>query len=84
MNPIKTMVLSDGSKYEGHLSKKLPEGVGRKTSKTGDYYIGEFSNGLEHGYGSWYNKQGTLQYRECGTKESLPWAITELCKHSMG
>jgi hypothetical protein len=63
VNPIKTMVLSDGSKYEGHLSKLLPEGVGRKTSKTGDYYIGEFSNGLEHGYGSWYNKQGILQYQ---------------------
>jgi hypothetical protein len=63
VNPIKTMVLSDGSKYEGHLSKQIPEGVGRKTSKTGDYYIGEFSNGLEHGYGSWYNKQGTLQYQ---------------------
>ena len=63
VNSIKKMVLSDGSKYEGHLSKQLPEGVGRKTSKTGDYYIGEFSNGLEHGYGSWYNKQGTLQYQ---------------------
>jgi len=63
VNPIKTVTLSDGSKYEGHLSKLLPEGVGRKTSKTGDYYIGEFSNGLEHGYGSWYNKQGTLQYQ---------------------
>jgi hypothetical protein len=63
VNPIKTMVLSDGSKYEGHLSKQLPEGVGRKTSKTGDYYIGEFSNGLEHGYGSWYTKQGILQYQ---------------------
>ena len=63
VNPIKTMVLSDGSKYEGHLSKQLPEGVGRKTSKTGDYYIGEFSNGLEHGFGSWFNKQGTLQYQ---------------------
>jgi len=63
VNPIKTLILSDGSKYEGHLSKQLPEGVGRKTTKTGDYYIGEFSNGLEHGYGSWYNKQGTLQYQ---------------------
>ena len=63
VNPIKTVTLSNGSRYEGHLSKQLPEGVGRKTSKTGDYYIGEFSNGLEHGYGSWYNKQGTLQYQ---------------------
>ena len=63
VNPIKTVTLSDGSKYEGHLSKQLPEGVGRKTSKTGDYYIGEFSNGLEHGFGSWFNKQGTLQYQ---------------------
>ena len=63
LNPIKTLDLSDGSKYEGHLSKQLPEGVGRKTSRTGDYYIGEFSNGQEHGYGSWYNKQGTLQYQ---------------------
>ena len=63
VNPIKTLILSDGSKYEGHLSKQLPEGVGRKTSKTGDYYIGEFSNGLEHGFGSWFNKQGTLQYQ---------------------
>ena len=40
----------------------MPEGNGKFIEKEGEYYIGEFKNGLKHGKGKEYRKSGVLIY----------------------
>jgi len=52
--------LSNGDRYEGMTSNGVPQGVGKRISKDGSYYIGDFVNGKENGQGTWFNKQGMI------------------------
>ena len=40
----------------------LPDGTGKMIYEEGDYYIGEFKEGLQHGKGKYYSNKGRLIY----------------------
>ena len=48
--------------YEGELVDGKCEGKGKYIFETGDYYIGEFKNGLREGKGFQYYKNKNYQY----------------------
>ena len=48
--------------YEGDLINGICEGKGKYIFENGDYYIGQFKNGLRDGLGKQYYKNKQLQY----------------------
>jgi hypothetical protein len=48
--------------YEGDWINDKREGFGKDISCHGDYYLGEFKNGLMNGKGKLYDKNGNLLY----------------------
>ena len=48
--------------YEGDLVDGKCEGKGKYIFENGDYYIGNFSNGVREGLGNQYYKNNELQY----------------------
>ena len=55
--------LPNGDKFEGIAIEGVPNGIGKKVSSNGTIYQGEFKDGIEDGYGTWYNKKGTLKFQ---------------------
>ena len=49
-------------KYEGEFINDKFEGNGKYIWKGGEYYIGQWKNGLKHGRGKLYYKNGNLMY----------------------
>ena len=49
-------------KYEGDFINDKYEGNGKYIYENGEYYIGEFKNGLKHGKGIEYYKNGNIKY----------------------
>jgi hypothetical protein len=47
-------------KYEGRFYNDKFEGTGVFFSDNGDFYVGDFKNGLKHGNGILYNKKGDV------------------------
>ena len=48
--------------YEGDFISGLPNGFGKCFYETGNYYIGQFYNGVRHGKGTIYYKNGCVKY----------------------
>jgi hypothetical protein len=44
--------------YRGHFGGNLREGTGEYEAINGDYYVGDWKEGVEEGNGFWSNKQG--------------------------
>ena len=42
----------------------MPEGKGRMTQSNGDFYHGQWKNGLEEGKGTYWETKGVLYYGE--------------------
>lgn len=55
--------LPNGDKFEGIAVEGVPHGIGKKVSSNGTIYQGEFKDGIENGYGTWYNKKGILKFQ---------------------
>ena len=49
-------------KYEGDFVNGKIEGEGKYFSENGEYYIGQWSNGRQHGKGKMYYKNGNIRY----------------------
>ena len=49
-------------KYEGDFVNGKSEGHGKYIYEDGEYYIGQYLNGLKHGKGIVYYKNGTIKY----------------------
>ena len=49
--------------YEGDLINGKCDGNGKYVFKTGDFYIGQFKNGLREGKGTQYYKNEKIQYK---------------------
>ena len=49
-------------KYDGGFVNDKYEGNGKYIYESGDYYIGQFLNGLKHGKGKEYFKNGIIKY----------------------
>ena len=49
-------------KYDGDFVNDRYEGYGQYNLENGDYYTGEWANGLRHGNGAFYSK-GKLRYK---------------------
>ena len=57
------MYYKDGTiQYEGNYINDMPEGKGKFVHENGEYYIGEFQNGLRNGKGTIYYKDGKIYY----------------------
>ncbi len=52
--------LPNGDKYEGMTVKGIPHGQGKRLAKDGSSYLGEFKNGKENGYGTWFDSRGII------------------------
>lgn len=61
--PIKRLVLKTGEEYFGHVINGVPNGFGKKKSKQGTNYQGEFKDGLEHGYGISFGIKGQITFQ---------------------
>ena len=48
--------------YEGDFKEGKPNGIGKCVYDNGNYYIGEFLNGIKHGKGKIYYKNGHIKY----------------------
>ena len=48
--------------YEGDFVNNKPEGNGKDIYQNGDYYIGQFKNGLRNGIGTMYYSNGNIMY----------------------
>ena len=59
---IKTIIYTDGSKYSGHVSNDLPEGLGEFKHKNGDIYKGNFLNGHANGIAT-YTTYSNVVYK---------------------
>jgi len=68
LKPNQSITLEEGSSYQGFLADGIPHGVGKKNASNGSYYIGEFYQGMEEGFGSWYDKKGKLIYQGAWSK----------------
>jgi TPR repeat protein len=68
LKPNQSITLEDGSTYQGFLADGIPHGLGKKNASNGSYYIGEFYQGMEEGFGSWYDKKGKLIYQGAWSK----------------
>ena len=54
----------DNIKYEGDFIKDKFEGYGKYIFKNGNYYIGQWLNGLMNGEGTYFYKNGNIKYKE--------------------
>lgn len=63
--------LRDGSFFEGHFRDDQPDGVGRQREADGTTYVGEFSQGRRHGFGTLYGPDGSELYKG-QWKDGLP------------
>ncbi len=54
-----SLTLSDGSKYDGEILKKKPDGQGSMTYGNGDKYQGQFKEGKREGQGTYTDGDGT-------------------------
>ena len=48
--------------YEGDFKEGKPNGIGKCVYDNGNYYIGEFLNGIRHGKGTIYYKNNNIKY----------------------
>ena len=48
--------------YEGDYINDKKEGNGKYIWENGEYYIGQFKNGLSHGKGTMYYSNGKIKY----------------------
>ena len=55
------LLLSNGDRYEGMTIKGIPNGSGKRISKDGSSYLGGFKDGMENGYGTWFDKRGIIK-----------------------
>ena len=56
-----TLYYKDGKiEYEGDFLEGNYDGEGKYIYENGDYYVGEFKNGLCHGKGKEFDKEGKL------------------------
>lgn len=55
---------NNGSKFSGFWLEGVMQGPGRHINKEGDYFEGNFENGLYSGYGSFYHKNGNYYQGE--------------------
>ena len=63
MNGKGTLYFSDGNIiYDGEWLDDKYEGNGKLFNINGEYYIGQFKNGLKHGKGKEYDKNGNIIY----------------------
>ena len=63
MNGVCTIVGNGGaSRYTGEVVDDVPNGKGKEEYRGEGCYVGEFANGLRHGKGCFYNKEGELIY----------------------
>jgi len=49
-------------KYEGDYINGKGEGYGKYIWENGDYYIGQWKNGLFNGKGTYYNSNKKIKY----------------------
>lgn len=54
------LYLPNGDKFEGMTTQGIPNGPGKRLVKDGSSYLGEFSEGKENGYGTWFNPKGLI------------------------
>ena len=55
-------MFKDGSVYEGLTKNNKFNGKGRLTHANGDYYIGQWQDGVANGYGIFVDKKGGSIY----------------------
>ena len=48
--------------YDGNWINNKYEGNGKYILEDGEYYIGQYKNGLRNGYGILYYKNGNIKY----------------------
>ena len=61
MNTLKNIITYKKEKYEGEYVNDKFEGNGKYTYGNGEYYVGEWKNGLRNGKGKFY-KNGNIRY----------------------
>ena len=50
-------------RYKGDWVNDQREGFGKYNYENGDYYEGQWKNGLENGFGKLYNENGNIKYK---------------------
>lgn len=60
---IKKLNLGNGLTYWGQTSDGIPDGIGVKRLNGHTIYQGEFKQGIEHGYGTSFGKDGIKSYQ---------------------
>ncbi|WP_148371808.1 protein kinase domain-containing protein [Bacteroides bouchesdurhonensis] len=58
-----TYIDPDGNIYTGNVSNDEMNGQGTLTFTNKSKYVGNFKNGMMHGYGVYYNADGSVAYR---------------------